>query len=348
MIVGSTSRPRERSAPLWSIQYLRAVAALMVVVHHLIHPGKPTLLMLNDVNVGARGVDVFFVISGFIMYVAARDESFLQFWKRRLIRIVPLYWLATALMAVVKLHYRGFIASGTVLLTSVLFIPHYSEDNPSFVWPFLVPGWTLNYEMFFYLIFSIGILSRHVVISVSMLIIGFVIAGITLSSSSAAFQVYTDPLMLEFLGGLLLGWIHERIRFARVHILLWLGFIGLFVADVSLQGSRSIVAMSALAVVAGAIGYEDRGPVPRWPFGKLLGDASYSIYLVHPSVIWIVAATIERMVQGTTTTVIAEIGLGLISSVGAGLLVHKGIERPMLIAIGRISSFRRAAVRTLG
>src|SRR4051812_15604241 len=87
---------------LLSIQYLRGVAAVLVVMHHFLHQGGPsTIPGFDEVLFGAKGVDVFFVISGFIIYTVARHESIVEFWRRRIIRVAPLYWLATLIYALV-------------------------------------------------------------------------------------------------------------------------------------------------------------------------------------------------------------------------------------------------------
>ena len=141
---------------LLSIQYLRAVAALMVVFHHIIN-AKPWLFNpLENYPSLATGVDIFFVISGFIMYVAARNEAPLEFLKKRIIRIVPLYWVATLAFVIVKtkLHIFSLTPEDWLhIAKSLAFIPHHDPTNPGKIWPYLIQGWTLNYEMFFYLIF---------------------------------------------------------------------------------------------------------------------------------------------------------------------------------------------------
>jgi exopolysaccharide production protein ExoZ len=131
-----------------SIQYLRAFAALSVLLFHITQRGS------HGVTVGAAGVDVFFVISGFIMATItnARVITPFEFLRDRLVRIAPAYWIVTLflvlLAAAVPLSFPTFTAPAYHLLFSLAFIPHTDPLGGSF--PVLVPSWTLNYEMFFY------------------------------------------------------------------------------------------------------------------------------------------------------------------------------------------------------
>jgi len=147
------------SRPVSSIQILRAVAALGVVALHVSHEGATRLgarSPLPDFSVGAAGVDLFFVISGFIM-VYASDALFARrgapawFFTRRLARIVPLYWAATAaaVACFVALRYAGALEqlSWQTLVASLLFVPWPRPDGAML--PVHMLGWTLNFEMFF-------------------------------------------------------------------------------------------------------------------------------------------------------------------------------------------------------
>src|SRR5262249_10848440 len=150
------------SSMIQNIQVLRAIAAYLVVVYH-IQPHVSNLLsapMTSDM--GAVGVDVFFVISGFIMVFTSsnRERTTWEFWRDRIIRIVPLYWLATFCMIAITLF--GFAPSGLHgwdgkdLVTSMFFLPNIRNDGvPE---PILSPGWTLIYEMFFYFLFGLTLL----------------------------------------------------------------------------------------------------------------------------------------------------------------------------------------------
>ena len=141
-----------------TIQYLRAIAAMMVVWHHA-REQLPGLKFFFPSEFGPSGVDLFFVISGFIMVATTTGPGRpFNFIARRLIRVVPLYWLLTCTMVALawKLPqlFRTIDLAPAHVLQSLLFIPHYSPSFPGMAWPVLVPGWTLNFEMFFYAVFA--------------------------------------------------------------------------------------------------------------------------------------------------------------------------------------------------
>ena len=180
-VVGMPERANSQ-APLASIQVLRAAAALAVLFAHL----WPALAQFGNENIipnftfGAAGVDLFFVISGFIM-VYTSERLFGQrdgpgrFLTRRLIRIVPMYWALTTLVVVawygVKLPDH---TTWTNVVGSYLFIPTLKPGGGTA--PVLGVGWTLNYEMLFYFLFAITIMfqRRMAVIVLSALLFGIV------------------------------------------------------------------------------------------------------------------------------------------------------------------------------
>ena len=141
-----------RPEVLVSIQALRALAALAVTTYHALQWAD------GGFDVGRAGVDVFFVISGFIMWhvTAGRDMAPADFLWRRLTRVAPLYWLSTLGVLAVALVWPAFLPEvrpgWAHLALSLAFIPHLDPKGLPF--PTLPPGWTLNYEAVFYLIFA--------------------------------------------------------------------------------------------------------------------------------------------------------------------------------------------------
>ena len=132
------------------IQYLRGIAAMMVVFHH----ARNEFGAAMSVTLGARGVEIFFVISGLVMMYSTkgglqaagltlreRISGAVLFWKRRFIRVAPLYWIALLLFA--QFASRVDLTDWT-LLKDALFIPHLNKAFPDQIWPTLVPGWSLN------------------------------------------------------------------------------------------------------------------------------------------------------------------------------------------------------------
>jgi exopolysaccharide production protein ExoZ len=206
---------------LISIQYLRAIAALGVVAFH---SGHATIL-------GQAGVDIFFVISGFVMWmVTTKPVGPAQFLWHRMVRIVPLYWIATLIMAV---HHSSPV-SDTV--RSLLFWPY--RDANGRLWPVLVLGWTLNFEMFFYLLFATTLMipRRFQLLSLTAVLISLSVIGIAFQPHEATLYVYTSPLLMEFLAGVWLSEIVHRGKIPGVKIAVALLFIGLLGFVVSLRG----------------------------------------------------------------------------------------------------------------
>ena len=191
-------------APIQPIQYLRALAATMVVVFHC--AGN------NYALIGAASVDLFFVISGFVMWIvtAQRPISPLTFMVHRIKRIVPLCWLATLTLAsaaaLVPSAFSRLEFFATGLMQSLLFILHIDLRSGR-VSLLLEQGWTLNYEIFFYAAIALALLlpvGRRLLF-LSGALLGLIAVGMTLNPAGPVPRTYTDPLFIEFLAGLWLG-----------------------------------------------------------------------------------------------------------------------------------------------
>ena len=153
--------------PIESIHAMRGVAALAVAVSHLpsfipIAPG--TGHAWDALAVGKAGVDVFFVISGFVMATATASlpsgwRTSLAFLWRRLARVAPLYWLVTLFLVSLYLADRRFGAERPLdvdlVLRSLLFVPVHGPDGG--IRPIVGVGWSLDYEMYFYLCMAAAI-----------------------------------------------------------------------------------------------------------------------------------------------------------------------------------------------
>jgi len=315
---------------LLSVQYLRGIAALMVVCHHSQVPQAWLFSPFPDLTQFARGVDIFFVISGFIIFTAARDEKFLQFAKRRIIRIAPLYWFATVGFAALSIfHLVARPWSIEQLLQSMLFIPHIHPKSGE-IWPYLVPGWTLNYEIFFYAVFALGIASGRVIAFTSITICTFVLAGLAFDPQQVGPLFYTRPIILEFLAGMFIARAYQRNVFRGAWIGLFPGFALLFWTG---EYRDFVVGSGAALIVVGALSLERK--MPRLALLKLLGDASYSVYLFHlfavtpMTMIWMLLP-----LQGWTQFLVVVFG-NVIAGTLLGLFCYRFIERPLLRALLR-------------
>lgn len=286
--------------------------------------------------VGAAGVDVFFVISGFIIWtVGARAESRpATFFWRRLTRVAPAYWLVTGVVAAVAAVWPMFLPQVSLsprhLALSLLFIQH--TDPNGLVFPVLPPGWSLNYEAVFYALFTLTLFAPATM-RFPLLIAG--LCGIVAFgfADPPVYGLGANPMMLQFAAGAWLAWRRDRGR--RIEpgaglVFLCLG-VALF-AVMGLTGFRNeffrplLWGAPAFMIVAGALALEPWLTLPKWLIA--LGDASYAIYLCHLLTVALVAHVIGvhpawRFVPAATLV-----------SLAAGFAFHHALERP-LIRFGR-------------
>jgi exopolysaccharide production protein ExoZ len=305
----------------YSLQYLRALAALAVVAFHTTLTGR----------VGQAGVDVFFVVSGFIMWtVSEREAAPLQFLARRFIRIWPLYAVATVVMG---LHNHVNLSD---LTRSLLFIPY--RDASGHIWPVLVQGWTLNYEVLFYLLVAATLLSprRLMAAALTGILAALVAAGLLWRPASALASSYTSPLLLEFVAGVWLGrlvtsgWRPNPILGAGLVVF---GLIALAASNMIATDDayRVLVwGIPSAALVTGLLAVELAGWAPKVAPLRILGDASYSIYLFHPFLLKTVQAALSRLPAALTV-------IGVVAAAGvAGVLIYWFVERRVTEGLKRM------------
>ena len=334
------------SQDMQSIQWLRGAAAMAVVNYHLIER-LPSQGVIGGVSVGlplAAGVDVFFCISGFIMYTIAgrRPVGPIAFLQSRAIRIIPLYWLITTVLVVGaalrpqwfgKLHLQF-----DHVLTSYLFIPMRSPID-GLIAPLLAPGWTLNFEMFFYLIFALCLLApaaRRLHLLTGILL-GLFVTGLVLRPTSVIAQAYTSQLLLEFLAGAWIGALWQRGWLAlsqRQALCVAASAIAALAATAPLGTAtvdqyRALVwGVPALLLLATAVARE--ADIRIWPrLGARFGDVSYSLYLVHGLAIAVVAKALGFSASSGTGMQVVFVVTSLAVCAVAAWLCWRTIEVPL-------------------
>jgi exopolysaccharide production protein ExoZ len=328
------------------IQYLRGVAALSVVIFHLsmqLYWMAPSSIRLSSL---ASGVDLFFVISGYIMVYSTGGGtklSALEFLIRRMIRIVPLYWLATA-AAVIVLLIAPKIAKQTILaiphvIASFAFLPASHPSAPNVYAPLVYVGWTLNYEMLFYVLFAIGIAAGS---GLPNRVVAITSAPILILSAIGLFYrptgilgFYANPIMIEFLLGMYLALALSNLPKSKIYALLSLaGLVALFALPDGPESDRVLrYGLIASIVVGTAV----LGECPKVNLLHLMGDASYSIYISHFFVLsafaqlWTAILPAPRSYFGVACFYSA----GILCAASAGLLCWSFVERPLSVWINQ-------------
>jgi exopolysaccharide production protein ExoZ len=287
--------PVSKNPKIHSLQALRAVAASLVVIDH-------TLLELSDnapsnhlTNIayilGNTGVYSFFALSGFIMVFVSWSgfrgvRASINFFWRRMIRIAPLYWIGT--LAALGFHKvsatHGARDSWRELAYSVAFIPYRGSDG---TWsPILPQGWTLNYEMMFYVIFALGLCTprKFGLPIVCAVLVALVLVG---GHSHSAVVIYlASPIVLWFLLGIVLAIVWKCWKLSEPT---WIGKPA-----------------------------EHLEPI---------GDASYSLYLVHG---FVLTMLLRFWVGAIGPPSLWLVPVSLVVAIAAGWMIYVAIERPLL------------------
>ncbi len=331
---------------LFTVQALRAFAASSVVVHHImIVAVQKAGYQYSFPSTAAAGVDLFFLISGFIMVYTHFNDfgkagASASFIRRRLIRIVPLYWIATTvavvLLIVIPSAFSTLKLDWHNVLFSYLFL--LSRTSNGGLNTILVTGWSLCYEMYFYALFALLLfLPRRMFLIAGGAIF---VAGLTCDAAGIEIPpwatVATNPLLLEFYLGTIIAFLFIR-GYCLPPALALIGIVAGIAAIVIINypgGSDWMVRVlcwgaPAAIILASAISLERSGlRVPNVLVA--LGESSYSLYLVH---IFVVVALAEAWAYCHLTTIMPVYVLGLTcfaAALAVSHLVHLQIEYPLI------------------
>ncbi|MFT3978603.1 MAG: acyltransferase [Sphingomonas bacterium] len=346
---------------LQSIQMLRGVAALGVVVHHIFmvlrdHPslaGRPLFApIFGFANFGATGVDLFFVISGFIMaHVIGRGrDGATDFLLDRAARILPMFWLAS-FAYIGWMLLRGASFGPGAYIGTVL--PVTFDADGGYRFPALYAGWTLAFEFCFYAIAAMVIAFRpaRAVPLLAAIVSLLALGGLTPALRALAPLAF-NPILGEFALGILvwMAWRGEWRGISGSTLTIGVLLLALVVVspltpgisvhpDNTLSGAGSLSRLIFLGlpyavIVAGALHCAPREGIAARLFGRL-GDASYSIYLIHPLVLEMARAALSGGPQLGPEMLAVVL---LIASAAAGVGVHIAIERPLLRGLKALRS----------
>jgi len=327
------------------VQALRGLAAFLVLMAHLAKiEGKTAAnpILPASMDWGMMGVDLFFVISGFIMVYITRDwhagggRKVPEFLFARITRIYPLYWIVSAALLGVWLVRPDMVFSSSInqpqILNSVLLVPSYA-------YPMLEVGWTLVYEMMFYLLFALILVLPARVRPLGILLwAALVLAGNYLGAQALGaipFHLFS-ALSLEFLAGAATALVFLRFQGSRplAYGLVAIGIVGMgmwfFIGGpFEDQWPRVLrLTLPACALLLGAA-WLDRhgGSAPR--AAVRLGDWSYSLYLTHLLSLVLLGKVWTMAGLSGAPTFMLIIALVVFSLLVAGL-TYDLIEKPLI------------------
>ena len=298
---------------LVNVQFLRFVAAMLVVLYHtaaFTPAGDPALHGLFELGaaIGFAGVDIFFVISGFIMAYTTMDQGggvdSWEFARRRLARIYSGHWPFFFLTILVFAWARPEHFEQSRLLASFLLWPQPLN------WTLLEITWTLTFELYFYLLFSLLVLwvPRHrraqVCLGITLILLLLTLYRHFVAASFALENFYympfwahflLSPFVLEFFAGTLVAfWLHNRktgpsTPWLAAGALLFLlsggmnawGFGGLIEQGFHVVPRVLGFGLASVMMILGLVRMEYAGRVAPRRFSLTTGGASYSIYLSH-------------------------------------------------------------------
>ncbi|MEO0550741.1 MAG: acyltransferase [Pseudomonadota bacterium] len=347
-MTGMVSSPRR--GRIDTLEVARAVAAIAVVAFHsntVANANYADIPTYSILDLGERGVDFFFVLSGFIMmYSGGRflgeKKEFLPFVRRRFLRLYPVLWVVVVLSLIGNLLIDGQGPKTGTLVTSLTLLPSLDVPNPPVIW-------TLRHEVMFYALFALVILSRKA----GGALIGLWFVGIAfqtvqhLSGQAGLTGLYAfvfSPINLQFFMGALIGWIYLRGYQVNGLLVFTLGLTALVlfsaltvyagvptreVFDYNVPHEALWDILFGLAFMVVVLGLAELNKNTKMlSLLVFLGAASYAIYLVHLPVMGLVGRLSANIVPDFITTVGGAQILLMIAAILAGSLLHIAFEQP--------------------
>ncbi|HEY1707289.1 MAG TPA: acyltransferase [Rhizomicrobium sp.] len=337
-----------------TIQYLRGLGAIVVVLYHSVSQLQRFQPALFWPEWGALAVDAFLVISGFAMWhmISLRPFTPASFYRNRLLRIVPFYWAMTSVVVAVMLIAPWLLSSSQFdaahVLASYFFVPWQHPVEHGMILPVLIPGWTLQFDLPFYILVGLCLFLPSRFRFAAMLVPLLVLAALPafVHSSATAFVFYTQPIVLELASGVFLGWLLWRGVRVPAPVALAAVIAGIAVLPL-LPSPTNVVPqigayqqmlqrelfylVPAFAVVGGCVFFETARPL-RHPVKAVLflGEISYALYLSHPLVLPAVTKVWKALglVQDGAAN-LAYLAIAMAATIAAAYVCYAWIERPL-------------------
>ena len=346
-MVGHCAHPGRRvdivKQKINNIQALRAYAAMAVVVFHT------GFAFPHMLHMGKFGVDIFFVISGYIMARICETDT-RSFLLRRLIRIVPPYWVLTFLLFLFALRFPNLLLSTRPdpgeLIKSLFFVPYYRPDG--LIRPLLFVGWSLNYEMLFYLLIALAIylFPKHPLWCASGLLVGVHYVSSLYAGFGAVPMCYSNNVVFEFVLGILAYAIARRISMSAAVRLRLFSLLALFGALVGIFLVQSIahspmplewvvIQVLAMLVVLSASLLSQGGWDIRIRWIVIVGDASYVLYLVHAYILSLSDRVLTRHLLWIQMDHASGCFILTALCVAVAVLLHLKLEKPFVNYLNR-------------
>ncbi len=338
-----------RNTKINNIQALRAFAAIAVVSFHTGY-FPPT-----GHAVGSFGVDVFFVISGFIMArICDTNPSF--FLRRRVIRIVPPYWLLTLLLFAFSYKFPRLLSAThpnlVELLKSLFFIPFVKDDG--LIRPLLFVGWSLNYEMFFYLAVTAGLLllPRRPLLLATGLILSIAAGCATLGHGGALTRFFGDGLMTEFPLGALAYTLAKHVPERAAERMRWVSAPVVAACVLYLVCAQGFAlpwpgpvwtrtSLTSFVLILSAALLSKGGWDTRLKWLVLFGDSSYILYLVHPYCVYFLGRVVAPHLPILTITHLFGSIVATLLSIAVAVVLHLRAEMPTVNFLNKRFGGRR-------
>lgn len=318
---------------IYNLQIVRGIASTSVVYFHVgIGP-----------QFGSFGVDIFFVLSGFVIaLIINKNLSPQKFLTDRLARIVPLYWLMTITLFIVATFLPSILNSATAsleqLLKSLLFIPFFRLNGD--MYPLLGVGWTLNYEMLFYITVFLSMLlvdKKRIFVASVALVIGYFFFG-NFNTNTLIKSYLGNSLIFEFVLGIFVFKIIEYSKTMKTpnYIFILMGMAAfVFMAIVESSGMNEnrlllLGAPSALLIFS-AVKLERDSDFALGKIRSILvkvGDASYATYLSHYFVIAVFQRVLDIKYGWVSNSIINALFL-ILSALIIGQILYTLIDKPL-------------------
>lgn len=345
---------------LKSIHYTRGFAALLVVLFHFsfMYIGKIEPFNTAFLN-GGFGVDLFFLISGFIIcYVTSKKGHVIIFFLKRFFRIYPLFLFILIISSIFLVRYNVH-PLWTMIKSGMFILQDYNKPAPEFDFNFIGPAWTLSYEIWFYFVFGMAMMVSHkhrvlvasAILLAQVFLLQFTFTGsVSLNSSYVAslgdssysdhaLKFFSTSLHLEFLLGMWLceafmrGWLKVRAAICIPVLMLLASLSGwLYFSEVVYGSGLTKFYLIALPLFIAIIIYESNFKMFNSRVMSFFGDISFSIYITHffimylllehPPYFWNDAGNLTKLVTSTILAIVF------------AYILHKLVELPF-IKIGR-------------